>query len=158
MGESARELAWGVAIVLLLAAYAFDVRGMVQRVWARFRGKNGKWTSTGTITEQMRELRALPMGVQEFHEWADRIISGACIPGATPESQKFALAEMIMHLKPTQDHCDDAHFIHTLRKGAVNEVAWAMMKEIRETRKPETKVPTSAETLAAIAVTETAVQ
>ncbi len=102
-------------------------------------------TTTEKTVEQLRaemhELRALPMGVKEFHVWADRIIAQACVP-IGPEgipSLKFALAEMIMHLKPTADHCDDAHFIHTLRKGAVNQVAYAMMEEIRNERKAALK-------------------
>lgn len=132
-----RDLVIGVLVVLLIGLAHWDWLGKAQRFFASIRGKNGKWTSSSVITEQMKELRPLPMGVQEFHEWSERIISGACIPGASPESQKFALAEMIMHLKPVQDHCDDAHFIHTLRKGAVNQVAYAMMEEIRNARKAE---------------------
>jgi hypothetical protein len=132
-----RDLIFGVVIGAVLGSIAFDLRGKLHRFVASLRGKNGKWTSSSVITEQMKELRPLPMGVAEFHEWSERIISGACIPGASPESQKFALAEMIMHLKPVQDHCDDAHFIHTLRKGAVNQVAYAMMEEIRNARKAE---------------------
>ncbi len=103
-------------------------------LWAKLRGKNSKYTPPEVISDQMSELRPLPMGVKEFHEWADRIIAGAMVPADAP-SLKFALAEMIMHLKPTQDFCDDAHFIHSLRKGAVNQVAFAMMQEIRESRK-----------------------
>jgi hypothetical protein len=132
-----RDWIIGAVIAAMLAFFAFDVRGKVQSIISAIRGKNGKWTSSSVITEQMKELRPLPMGVQEFHEWSERIIAGACIPGASVESQKFALAEMIMHLKPVQDHCDDAHFIHTLRKGAVNQVAYAMMEEIRNARKAE---------------------
>lgn len=102
--------------------------------WAKLRRKNSKYTPPEVISDQMSEPRPLPMGVKDFHEWADRIISGAMVP-AEPLSLKFALAEMIMHLKPTQDFCDDAYFIHCLRKGAVNQVAFAMMQEIRESRK-----------------------
>ncbi len=59
--------------------------------------------------------------------------------GADAKSLKFALAEMIMHLKPTESHCADAHFIHSLRKGAANQVAYAMMEELRTERKAALK-------------------
>lgn len=106
----------------------------LHRLTAALRGKNSAATPTALISEQMNEPRPLPMGVTEFHEWSDRIIAGAMVP-ADHAGQKYALAEMIMHLKPTQDFCDDAHFIHTLRKGAINQVAYAMMEEIRASRK-----------------------
>lgn len=101
---------------------------------AKLRGKNSASTPTVVISEQMKEPRPLPMGVTEFHSWSDRIIAGAMVPADHP-SLKFALAEMIMHLKPTQDFCEDAYFIHCLRKGAVNQVAFAMMELIRNERK-----------------------
>ncbi len=96
---------------------------------------NSADTPSHVILQQMLEPRPLPMGRKEFDAWSDRIISGAVIPGATPASLKFALAEMIMHLKPTDSHCADAHFIHCLRKGAANQVAWAVMEEMRTERK-----------------------
>ncbi len=82
--------------------------------------------------KQMHVPQPLPMGVQEFHIWSDRIISGALVK-ADPKS--LNLAEMIMHLKPTESHCPDIYFIHALRKGAANQVAYAMMEEIRNERK-----------------------
>jgi hypothetical protein len=75
------------------------------------------------------------MGVTEFHEWSDRIMSGTLIPGATPESIKFALADMLLHLGPTESHKEDAFFIHSLRKFAVNQVADEMRKKIRDDAK-----------------------
>ena len=87
-----------------------------------------------TLVSEMKELRPLPLGVAEFHEWSDRIIEKAMLP-ATPESLKFALAEMIMHIKPTEDHCDDGYFIKCLRKGAANQVAHHMMITIRDEAK-----------------------
>jgi hypothetical protein len=100
------------------------------------RKKNTRFTTKETILNQMNERRALPMGVTEFHEWADRIIEGALVP-ADKESQKFALADMIMHLGAAEDHKEDAHFIHYLRKVAVNQVAHGVMEEIRNRRKAE---------------------
>lgn len=103
---------------------------------AKLRGKNSSSTPAPVIVSQMNEPRPLPIGRQEFEEWSDRIISGALLP-ADKRSQKWALAEMIMHLKPTDSHCCDAHFIHSLRKGASNQVAYAVMEELRAQRKAE---------------------
>ncbi len=111
---------------------------MFYRLAAKIRGKNSKYTPADVIVDQMNEPRPLPMGVKEFHEWSDRIIAGALVP-ADPVGLKWALAEMIMHLKPTESHCADAYFIHCLRKGAANQVAYAMLEELRKGRKDELK-------------------
>jgi hypothetical protein len=94
-------------------------------------GKNATNTPPEVILDQMSQQRPLPLGRKEFDEWSDRIIAGAMIT-ATHESQKFSLAEMIMHIKPTQSFCDDGHFINSLRKAAANEVAYAVMQELRQ--------------------------
>jgi tRNA nucleotidyltransferase (CCA-adding enzyme) len=94
----------------------------------------------------MNESRPLPMGRQEFEEWSERIISGALLKGKVEvddaqvfiESQKFALANMLMHLGPTESHKPDAFFIHSLRKFAINQVADTIRKELHEAAKART--------------------
>jgi hypothetical protein len=73
---------------------------MIGHFLPKLLGRNLKSTSATVITAQMLEPRPLPMGRQEFEDWSDRIISGTLCK-ATIESQKFALAEMLMHLGPT---------------------------------------------------------
>ena len=90
--------------------------------------------STVEIVDQMNEPRPLPMGRAEFEEWSNRIISGALIT-ADISSQKFALANLLMHLGPTESHKPDAFFIHSLRKFAVNQVADAIRIELRDEAK-----------------------
>ena len=105
---------------------------------------NDSWTPKEEIINQMNESRPLPMGLQEFHEWADRIISGALVPGGAEdpevfiESQKFALANMLMHLGPHESHKPDAFFIHSLRKFAINQVADTIRKELHQRAKERT--------------------
>lgn len=89
------------------------------------------------ISAQMREMRPLPMGRVEFEEWSNRIISGALVPGLEPLDAKFALADMITHLGPTESHKQDAYFIHYLRKVACNQVAVEIKKEIYLQKHPE---------------------
>lgn len=74
------------------------------------------------------------MGRKEFEEWSDRIIAGAMLT-ATAESQKFTLANLLLHLGPTESHKEDAFFIHSLRKFAVNQIADTMRCDIRDTAK-----------------------
>lgn len=93
-----------------------------------------KFSRKRKILNELSKKRSLPLGVKEFHAWSDIIISGALI-GADSESQKFALADMILHLNPTEDHKEDAYFIKVLRKTAVNQVADYMRKEIRDQAK-----------------------
>lgn len=101
------------------------------KAYAFVTGKNAPSTPVSLIQEQLQEKRPLPVGVAEFHEWADRIISGAMLT-ATPESQKFALANVLLNLGPTIAYETDLYFIHVLRKHAVNQVADAMRAKIRD--------------------------
>lgn len=86
--------------------------------------------------DQLNESRPLPMGRKEFEEWSDRIISGAVVT-ADITSQKYALANLLLHLGPTESHKPDAFFIHSLRKFAVNQVADEIRKEIYAARKAQ---------------------
>lgn len=138
------------------------------KVIAKVIGKNLKSTPKEVIVDQMLEPRPLPMGRKEFDEWSDRIISGALIPMATyeaipgidtpvllkakqeekeaifRESQKFALANALMHLGPTESHKPDAFFIHSLRKFAINQVADTVRKELHAAAKARTEAEDAA--------------
>lgn len=92
---------------------------------------SGKQNTVGAIKEQLVSMRPLPIGRREFEEWSDRIISAACLT-ASKESQKFALSDMLLHMKPTEDHCDDLYFVKSLRKFAVNETAVDVRKQLYE--------------------------
>lgn len=112
---------------------------------ARLFGFNFSFTPKDVIVDQLNESRPLPMGRTEFHEWANRIISGALLPQGIEveeevfvDSQKFCLANLIMHLGPTESHKPDAFFIHSLRKFAVNQVADAIRIELRDAAKART--------------------
>lgn len=85
--------------------------------------------------DELNKKRALPLGRKEFEVWSDNIVAGAKIPGATPESIKFALADQLLHLGPTVDFECDLYFIKCLRKFAINQVADAMRHEIRDAAK-----------------------
>lgn len=79
----------------------------------------------------MLERKALPIGKTQFMEWSDRIIKGSLID-ATSDSLRFSLAAMILHLAPTEAFKEDAYFILSLRKAAVNQTAHSLMTELKE--------------------------
>lgn len=93
---------------------------------------NDESTSLKEILRQMNEPRPLPMGMKEFDEWAERILSGAMVPSTDKESLKAVLASMLLALGQTEDHKPDAYFIHLLRKAATNEVAAHVMRTKKE--------------------------
>lgn len=119
---------------------------------------NDENTSVEEIVKQMLEPRALPLGAKEFDIWSDRIISGALLPANSDEdkekliqSQKFALATMLMHLSPTTDHECDGYFIKSLRKSVINQVAHAKMEEIRNAAKARLAIVESPQTEVTVA-------
>jgi len=122
-------------------------------------GKNSHNTPVDVIADQLTTPRPLPTGMQEFEEWSDRIISGTLLT-ADAESMKFALANLILHLGPTESHKPDGYFIHSLRKYACNQIADAKRQEIsakakarlaaEEAAKIEEQAQKDASTLAAV--------
>lgn len=113
------------------------MKNFIHSTIAKIRGKNLDSTPVDVIINQMNEKRPLPLGMTEFEEWSDRIISGTLLPDNAQlrESQKYALANMLLHLSPTQDHETDGYFIKSLRKYAVNQIADAVRKDLYEKAK-----------------------
>lgn len=93
------------------------------------------WEEKEKLKNELKEKKPLPMGRAEFEEWSDRIIGLAAIPGATAESQKFVLADKILHIAPNESFVEDLYFVHCLRKLAANQIADAIRKEIRDSVK-----------------------
>ena len=104
------------------------------RLMAWIFGRNLVSTPVEVIRDQLRELRPLPLGMTEFDEWSDRIISGALVT-ADHESQKFALASMIKMMGPTEDHKEDIFFMKSLRRSAMEQIATAVQHQIRDAAK-----------------------
>jgi hypothetical protein len=90
------------------------------------------------IVGQLNENRPLPTGVAEFEEWCDRIISGALLV-ADKDSQVYALCNMLLQLGPHESHKPDAHFIHGLRKFAINQIADAKRKDLYAAKQAKAK-------------------
>lgn len=122
---------------------------------AALTGKNSQSTPPEVIKDQMLEPRPLPLGAEEFEIWSDRIISGSLLP-ADPKSMKFSLANMIMHLGPTESHKPDAYFIHSLLKAASNQVAHAHISIVQAEEKAKRALVAEAAVLEAQAKSEAA--
>lgn len=95
---------------------------------------NWVWTPKSALKDELTEKRPLPVGLAEFHEWSERIISGAMLT-STAESQKFALANLLLSLSPTIAFEADVYFIQCLRKTAVNQVAEFIREQTRNAAK-----------------------
>jgi hypothetical protein len=110
---------------------------LIYSLLSKLLGRNLKSTPKEVILDQLNEPRPLPMGRTDFDEWSHRIISGALVPGGEEDaevfidSQRYALANMLIHLGPTESHKPDAHFIHSLRKFAINQVAHSIAQELK---------------------------
>jgi hypothetical protein len=113
------------------------MKSFFYRMFARLTGRNSANTPVNVISSQLHEPRPLPLGAAEYEEWSERIIAGAMIT-ADHDSQKFALANMIMQLGPTIHMKEDIHFISQLRKVAVNQVADSVRREIQAKVKERT--------------------
>lgn len=87
------------------------------------------------IVDELKEPHPLPLGRKEFFDWSKKIIEAAAIPGATIESQEFALADMVLHCKPNESFVPLGHFVHSLRKGAANQVCHTIFQEIKNAQK-----------------------
>jgi len=97
----------------------------------------------GDMKDAMLERRPLPIGRTQFMEWSDRIIAGAMVE-ASVRSLRQSLAAMIMHLGPTEAFKPDAYFILSLRKGAANQTAHAIMTEIQAEHEAEKQAEATA--------------
>jgi hypothetical protein len=92
------------------------------------------WKTKKPATPPTPDLVPLPMGMADFHNWADVIISQTGMT-ATVDSQKFVLANLILELPPDTDAKEDEYFIKRLRKVAANQVADNVRSEIRNATK-----------------------
>jgi hypothetical protein len=97
---------------------------------SRVLGFNLRATPKAVISQQLDELRPLPIGRDQFMEWSERIISGALVD-ADIDSQRFALASMVLQLGPNDAFKADKHFVSQLRKVAANQTAHTMAQEFK---------------------------
>lgn len=73
----------------------------------------------------------LPVGMKEFNRFADDIIllSGQY---ADRDSMVFAIASIVIHLKPTTSSVPKNYFVKSMRKAAANQVASQAFQDIKK--------------------------
>lgn len=100
--------------------------------------------SKDELIQAMGEPRPLPLGMKEFEEWSDRIISGACIPGASERSQKGLLAFLLNGIGNTDDHLPDGYFIKAMRVNCTKQIAgeYIMMLKAAKDKEAQEQQPT----------------
>lgn len=72
----------------------------------------------------------LPQGMAEFERWSDDILDLYGMPNN--DSTKFALAVSIQHLDSTVSAKPKAFFGRLLQKGAANQIAYAVMQDLKQ--------------------------
>lgn len=85
------------------------------------------------------EFRALPLNVPQFTEWSSRIIEAACLPTKNLETQKFALAGMILQTAPHDFMRPDEYYINLLRKAAADQLAMQVIEDLKLQREQRLK-------------------
>jgi hypothetical protein len=71
----------------------------------------------------------LPVGKAEFDIWVESILDMSTVP--KNDSTAFALATMVLHLPPTANYKAKEYFLRHLHKSAANQVAAALMQELK---------------------------
>lgn len=80
------------------------------------------------------EYKALPLNIPQFQEWSERIIAAAQLPTKNVETQKFALAGMILQTSPTEFFRPDEYYIGLLRKAAADQLATQVIQDMQKER------------------------
>lgn len=75
----------------------------------------------------------LPVGMTEFQEWSDSILSLSKVPDN--DSTRFAIAVMILHLNASEDRKPKHYFVKCLNKSAANECGNAIAMALKEKQK-----------------------
>lgn len=82
----------------------------------------------------------LPVGMAEFREWSDSILSLSKVPDN--DSTRFAIAVMILHLNATEDRKPKHYFVKCLNKSAANECGNAIAMALKEKQKQAAQAET----------------
>lgn len=90
------------------------------------------WLKTKRFCAKMRGYFPcqLPRGREEFDKFVDSIFDTYDLPNH--KSYKHSIATMIMHLSPQSDTATKFYFAQSIRKAMSNEVAFYIIKEIRD--------------------------
>lgn len=74
----------------------------------------------------------LPVGVTEFHAWAESFLEIYDLPTKDVDSVKYTLATILMHLGPQVAYKPKFYFFITMKAAAAKQIAGAVFREIKE--------------------------
>jgi hypothetical protein len=86
------------------------------------------------LQEKAKEPSPLPVGVKEFHEWADSFADIYDLPTSDKDSIKIVLASEIINLKPGVFAVPKEHFYHVILSAAAKQVAGSVFQEIQQAK------------------------
>lgn len=89
---------------------------------------------------------ALPVGLTEFHVWADSVIDLAG-QFADSDSMKWALASQVLHLDHKLAYKSKNYFVNCLRKAAANQVVSQAIQDIKDKQQERAKAEAAANSL-----------
>jgi hypothetical protein len=75
--------------------------------------------------------KPLPRTLPEFDAWSDKIIKMANLPTSNTETQKFALAGMLLELRPETSSKSEIFFANKLKKAATDQLATQVIQDLR---------------------------
>lgn len=92
---------------------------------------------------------SLPVGMKEFDAFSKSIV---LLVGnlADEDSLKFAMSSMIMHLGPQRSTIPKNYFVQSLRKTAANQVAHAVLMDLKNKQQAAAEAAKLAEETAKI--------
>lgn len=103
-----------------------------------FKVSNDETTTVEEIKTQLQELRPLPLGMNEFNDFFERIWSGALITGEPGRenilriSVRSLLADEVISLPGGKTHETDLYFINRARKLCANQVCLMVKDQARK--------------------------
>lgn len=92
------------------------------------------WKTKQVEAEPIEVVKELPKTIPEFEAWSDKIIELANLPTQNTETQKFALASMLLQIKPDQSYKSNMYFASLLKKAATDQLATQVIDNLRLAR------------------------
>lgn len=101
--------------------------------------KNGKQKNKGEYMKRLKKYykwavswipTSLPNSLESHERWASDILE----LGNYPDNASFrnAIATMLLHLNADTHFKSKQHFIRSIRRGIVNEIAWSLSATYKE--------------------------
>ena len=111
-----------------------------------------------TVFQKVKDFfpTRLPIGMTEFKTWSDTLVSTYNFPDN--DSIRFSLASMILHLGSTSAYKANRFFVLSMKKAMANQIAAAVMQELKTRQEEQRKQEAAAATAASETPSDVALQ